>query len=419
VGAGHGGSPEREAGRPVPLALVVSSLEPGGAERQVVELARHLAPERFAAVVCSLGAEVPLAAGLPPHVPLVVLGKRWRFDVGPVARLVRLLRQRRVALVHAFLFDAEMAARVGGALAGVPVVLGSERNSDYRRPWHQSLLLRLTRPLVTGVVANSQAGRRFAARTQGLREERVWTLPNGVDLDRFRPRPAAEARRRLGLPPDVPVVGMVASFKPQKDHPMLVEAARRVLRARPDALFVCAGEPLRGAGGLSLRAGTGAHQDVAGYHARVSSLLAGSGVADRFRVLGAVREVEWLYPACDVTVLTSRHEGTPNVLLESMASGVPVVATRVADNALLVPDGRVGHLVEPGDAEGLSVRLLELIGDPARRQRLGDAARGWVAERLSVRAVAQQAEELYRSLLQAQGVQLPPPSGREVSGCSR
>jgi glycosyltransferase involved in cell wall biosynthesis len=399
---------------------VVSSLEPGGAERQVVELARHLDPGRFEVIVCSLGAEVPLAAALPTHVSLVVLGKSWRFDARPVARLARLLRRRAVALVHAFLFDAEMAARLAGSLAGVPVVVGSERNSDYRRPWHQVLLLRLTRPLVTGIVANSQAGRRFAARTQGLPEGRVWTLPNGVDLDRFHPRPGAEARRRLGLPADVPVVGMVASFKPQKDHPMLVAAARAVLRSRPETLFVCAGEPLRGAGGggLSLRTGTGAHRDVAGYHARVSSLLAESGVGDSFRMLGAVREIEWLYPACDVTVLTSRHEGTPNVLLESMASGVPVVATRVADNAAVSPEGRVGYLVDPGDVEGLGARLLELLGDPEHRRRLGDAARAWVAERYSVRAVARQAEELYLTLLRGRGV-LPSTPASEEAACSR
>jgi glycosyltransferase involved in cell wall biosynthesis len=248
----------------------------------------------------------------------------------------------------------------------------------------------------------------------------VWTLPNGVDLDRFHPRPGAEARRRLGLPADVPVVGMVASFKPQKDHPMLVAAARAVLRSRPDTLFVCAGEPLTGAGGggLSLRAGTGAHKDVAGYHARVSSLLAESGVGDSFRMLGAVREIEWLYPACDVTVLTSRHEGTPNVLLESMASGVPVVATRVADNAAVSPEGRVGYLVDPGDVEGLGARLLELLGDPENRRRLGDAARAWVAERYSVRAVARQAEELYLTLLRGRGV-LPSTPASEEAACSR
>jgi glycosyltransferase involved in cell wall biosynthesis len=403
--APHSASPAPGA-PPARVLLVVSSLEHGGAERQVVELARNLDPRRFDPVVCSLSDDVPLAGLLPdPARQLVIVRKRWRFDAATVPRVARLMRKLGTQVAHGFLFDAEIVARAAGRLAGVPVIVGSERNSDYRRPRLQLLALRATRRWVQAVVANSEAGRRFGLRTLGLPADSVHVIPNGVDVARFSPGDAAAARRTLGLPPDRPVVGMVASFKPQKNHPMFLDVARRVLAREPRALFLCAGEPLRGAGGaFSLRAGTGAHRDVAGYHREVARSLGEGALAESCRLLGRVDEVERVYRACDVTVLTSRHEGTPNVVLESMACAVPVVVTDVADNARLVGDGVAGYVVPLDDAPAMAARLLDLLGDDARRRQMGRAARAHVESAFSLAAMARRTEELYATLLARAGI---------------
>jgi glycosyltransferase involved in cell wall biosynthesis len=235
-----------------------------------------------------------------------------------------------------------------------------------------------------------------------MAEDDVYVVHNGVDVGRFRPRSREEARSALGLPAGVPIVGMVASFKPQKNHLMFLEVARRVRARMPEALFVCAGEPLRGAGrsSLSLRAGTGAHRNVDEYHRRVGQALRDHGLETSCRLLGRVDAVERVYNACDLTLLTSLHEGTPNVLLESMASGVPVVATAVADNAMLVPDGRVGHLVLPDDALGMADRVQALLSDPVRRDGLGRAARDWVEREFSTAALGRKTVAVYERLLE-------------------
>jgi glycosyltransferase involved in cell wall biosynthesis len=242
-----------------------------------------------------------------------------------------------------------------------------------------------------------------------MAEADVYAVPNGVDLERFRPRDPAPARAALGLPARGPVIGMVASFKPQKNHLMFLEVARLVSTRFPDAIFVCAGEPLgRPAGGPRwLRAGTGLHGDVEAYHQRVARAIEERGLGDRCRLLGRVAAVEQVYNACDLTVLTSLHEGTPNVLLESMASGVPVVATAVADNAELVPEGRVGHVVPPGDAEAMAARLGELLGDEGRRRRLGSAAREWAASEFSSAALAARTSTVYEELLRRKAARRP------------
>jgi glycosyltransferase involved in cell wall biosynthesis len=370
--------------RPARVLFVVSSLEHGGAERQVVELARGLDPARFEAFVCSLSHDVPLASGLPDRSRLVVVPKRFRFDATTVPRVARLMRRLGTDLVHAFLFDAEIVARAAARLARVRVVVASERNSDYRRPLVQRAALRLTRPWVSALVANSEAGRRFSIRTQGLPAEKVHVVHSGVDVERFRPGDAAEARRSLGLEAGAPVIGMVASFKPQKNHLMFLEVARRVLAARPEAMFLCAGEPLRGAGA---------------YHREVSRALQQGELAGRCRLLGRVEDVERVYRACDLTVLTSRHEGTPNVVLESMACGVPVVVTDVADNAMVVPEGVAGAVVPEGDAAAMAARVLGLLADERGRREMGQAARRHVMERFSTAAMARQTEALYDRLL--------------------
>jgi glycosyltransferase involved in cell wall biosynthesis len=379
--------------------LLVGSLEHGGAQRQVVELARHLDPERFAPLVCSLSPAVPLAAGLPDRVELFVAPRRWRFDPFPVFQVARLLRRRRVLLVHAFLFDAEMAARLAAPLAGVRAVVGSERNSNYRRPGLQRWCLRATRGAVGAVIANSHAGKTFHVATVGTDPERVHVVPNGVDVERFRPGDRAAARRELGLPPDAVVVGMVASFKPQKNHFMLLETASRLRERMPGLVFACAGEALAGAAGGALGAGTGRHRGVDEYHRRVREAIAREGLGDTVRLLGAVAAVERLHAACDLTVLTSDHEGTPNVLLESLACGVPAVATDVGDNARVLGAGRYGALVAAGDAAAMASSVEALLRDPSRREAMGRAARAWVEQEFSTRALAERTGRIYDDLL--------------------
>jgi glycosyltransferase involved in cell wall biosynthesis len=384
------------------VMLLTSSLEAGGAERQVVELVKTLDPTRFDPLVCSLSPEVPLAASLPDRDRrLVIVPKRWRFDLSTVGRVARVMRKERVRLVQSFLFDADIVARLAAPWGGVEAVIASERNADYVRPLLQAVCLKLTRRYVDAVVANSSAGQRFTVRTLGMAESDVYVIHNGVDVDRFRPRDKAEARRELGLPVEGRVVGMVASFKPQKNHLLFLEVARRVLDRRPDTLFVCAGEPLSGAsaGALSLRAGTGAHRNVDGYHRKVGEALEKHRLGDRVRLLGKVDAVERVYNACDLTLLTSLHEGTPNVLLESMASGVPVVATAVSDNALIVPEARVGHVVPSGDAAAMADHVVALLADDPRREALGVAAREWVEREFSTWALARKTGAVYEEVL--------------------
>src|SRR5215475_3704204 len=129
------------------VMLVVSNLGYGGAERQVLALEQHLDRQRFAPHICILSSHAALATESELPVSLHVIAKRGRFDFTVVPRLAALLKRLRIDIVHAFLFDAEIAARLAGRLAGVRAVVGSERNSNYQRSGVQQAALRLTKPM--------------------------------------------------------------------------------------------------------------------------------------------------------------------------------------------------------------------------------------------------------------------------------
>src|SRR5262249_19313173 len=135
------------------------------------------------------------------------------------------------------------------------------------------------------------------------------------------------------------------------------------------------------------------------YKQRVGALVEALGVRERCVFLGNRGDVETLYCACDLTVLPSLFEGTPNVVLESMACGVPVICTRVSDNEMLVPDGRAGRLVRLGDEAALAEHIVELLEDEPLRRRMSEAAREWVTCEFSTQTLARKTADVYDEFL--------------------
>lgn len=376
------------------VCLLISSLEFGGAERQVVEMFRAFDRNRVRPIICSLSDEVPLADSLAKDRDgLHIIRKRSRFDFTTVFRVARLLRREKIDVVHAFLFDAELVARLAAPLAGVPVVIASERNADYARPRLHEVLLRLTQPLFTAMVANSFAGKNFTVRTLKLEESRLEVVHNGVDTERFQPdRQAGLAfRQRHGVPADADVVGMVASFKKQKGHRIFLRMAAEVRKRRPDAWFLIVGGVLRD----DLEASLACQREA-------KEAAAALGLNDRCLFLGSEKEVTAVYNACDVTVLLSLREGTPNVILESMACGVPVIASDVADNSLLVLEGKTGYIVPVEDHAAAAARVLQLLAEPQKLSRMGTAARERAGAHFSLGLASRKLENIYRDRLARQ-----------------
>lgn len=381
-------SPSR---RPPVALLLISDLEFGGAQRQVIELANNMDPERFEVHVCSLADYVPLAENLRDRdARLHVVRKAHKFDFTVVPRLARLMRQIKVDVVHTFLFDAEFFGRLAGRLAGVRAIIGSERNCYYVPPRRHLWAYGLTRTCNDLIIANSHAGADFNSRTFNVPPAKYRVIHNGVDTERFHPRDATALRESLQIPAGCKVVGMFASFKPQKNHPFLLRAARRVLDHTPDVRFLFVGDELYK--GMS-------HSGP--YKQEVEALVDQLDLRRSCLFLGNRPDVENYYPLCDLTVLPSLSEGTPNVALESMASGVPVVASDVSDNAQIIPDGEAGYIVPLENETLLADRILQLLEEEPLRHGIALRARNWVVSHFSNSCLTEKTAAIYEEALQA------------------
>jgi glycosyltransferase involved in cell wall biosynthesis len=364
----------------VPIALVITELDVGGAERALVSLATGLDRRRWAPAVVALGPEGPLAGPLrAAGIATTCLGVDRRRPLRAVARLAGALRAQRPRLAQSFLFHANVATRLAAILARVPWVVGGLRVAEREKEWHL-LLDALTARLAAGSVCVSRGVWRHSRDVGRLPAERLAIIPNGVDpapIDRAEPTPLGA----IGVPEGAHLALYVGRMHPQKGVPVLLDAAHRlVLSARPDWHLALAGDgPDLG----QLRASTATNP----------------ALADRVHWLGRRDDVPGLLKAADVLVLPSLWEGMPNVVLEAMAARRAVVATGVEGAEDLVVPGQTGWLVPPSDAVALAGALIEAAAEPERLRRFGQAGRARVEAEFSPRAVVAAYERLWAGLL--------------------
>lgn len=374
----------------IKVMLIISNLEFGGAQRQLVELANNLSRDDFDVMVCSLSQYIPLGSGLDlPDEKVVIIQKKSKYDISVVFRLSKVLRENKVDVLHAFLFDAEIAARIASAMAGVAVMVGSERNSNYRIKRNQMVAYRLTKNLRDVCIANSRAGAEFNAQELGYPEKHYAVVRNGVDTNRFQAGNGTQLRESLGISQDQFVIGMFASFKEQKNHGMLFHAVKELTSSDRNFRVVLLGEELHGGA-----------QGTTTYVQKIHELVGRLGIRDYCLFVGNQDDVEAYYRICDVTVLPSKFEGTPNVVLESMASGVPVIVTAVSDNNEIVEHGKSGYVVDVGDEAGLARYLQLLMEDRELSANMGSEARRRAVELFSSAQLASSTGEVYKTALE-------------------
>lgn len=382
---------------PIKVMHVVTSLDVGGAETVLARLAAGDAAGAVSHSVTSLKPGGVLRPRLEADgIPVRDLGiERNRDAPGGLARLAAAIRDARPAVVHSWLYHADLLATLALALSGrrraTRLIWGVRcSDMDMRRYARGSRLVLTLLPRLSRrtdlVLCNAEAGRAVHERL-GYRPARWRVVPNGVDLERFRLRPdeRAAVRAELGLGDGHFVVGMCARVDPMKDHATFVKAAAAFAGTAPEARFVLIG------------AGTGEPGSA------LERTIAAAGLSGRFVRLGLREDIPRLYAAFDVATLSSAFgEGFPNVLAEAMACGVPCAATDVGDGAAIVGD--TGLVVPPGDPEALAAAWTQLRseGRDARAAR-GAEARRRIAERYSLAAMIDAYRTLYGELAMSGG----------------
>ncbi len=368
------------------VCLVVPNLESGGAERQVVYLANGLSASGFDVTLLSLSTHNPLREDLCDAVEFLTIPREDNGFLSSAMRMYRVFKRERFHAVQGFLFRPEILSRLAGRASGVPLIVGSERNSDYDINLLRKWLKKLTSSCMDVCIANSHAGAKYNQSLYGLPDSKYAVIYNAVDSNRFKPAPPCQTRQRkleLGLDPDKTTIGMFASLKPQKNHEALIAVAARLRDQRDIQYVVVGGELETGVRGSSE------------YARKIKAALDSSGVSDRVKYLGRIGDVENLYPCCDITVLPSWHEGLPNVILESAVSGVPVVASDVSDNGALMQLLDFGRLFPPDDPAQFAT-MIDVLLSAVEAGRYADLAQR-TAEQMSIERMVQQFAAIFRS----------------------
>ncbi len=370
----------------VPVLHVVDTLGFGGAERFLVGLVRHLDPKRFRPIVAWWSAPGPFAEDLTKAgIHVVGIGARGHRDLRALKRLVALMREEHVRIVHTHLFVDSFYGRVAALLAGVPVRVVTQQNAyddpALRLPAWQIWANRAFVPVTQQFVAVSRAAGDYLHNVEWVPRRKIRVIPNAIEPPGVVSETEGRALRTQWAADggEGPLIGTVARLEPQKGLDTLIDAVALMRERLPDLRCVLVG--------------TGALEHTLRDHARAR------GVADHVIFAGTRKDIPAVLSALDVFVLPSRFEGLSLALLEAMAAGTPVVATPVSGTVEVVKEGETGLLAPVGDAVVLAERIEALLEQPGLARRLSEQARELVLRRYTIQAVAQAYMSIYEDLL--------------------
>jgi glycosyltransferase involved in cell wall biosynthesis len=362
----------------------------GGTERHVASLADGLDPSRFEhefgchrrsgeflAQIEARGLavnEYAVARLYGPH----ALAQQLRFALH--------LRRRRIQIMHSYNFYPNVFAIPAARLARTPVVLASIRDTGAHLTPRQRRVQRLSCRLADHILVNAEAVREWLT-AEGYNAARISVIRNGLDLSRFTPGVHDPVlRRELGVPDGAPLIAVLSRLSRLKGVEDFLEAAAAVSLRVKEARFLVIGGNI--------------DPDGSAYRRELEARAAGLGLQQRVIFTGFRLDVPRLLSAVSVSVLPSLSEGLSNTILESMAAGTPVVATRVGGSAEALEDGVDGLLVPPRDPAALSRAITWVLEHPEQARELGRRARARVAEEFSLQRMIHETECFYARLLE-------------------
>ena len=365
---------------------LITDLEVGGAEVMLAKLVEGMNRRRYANIVISLTERGQLGAiiestGIPVHCLGMQKGKS---SLASFLKLIRLLRTLRPTFVQSWLYHADLLGILAAVSTGLAPVIWNVRCSDMdmrKYSFQTKLVLRalvLFSRMPRAILVNSESGKDVHARL-GYKARRWEVIPNGFDLERFRPSLflREKMRRALLLSDELLVVGIVARVDPMKDHETFFEAARQVLAVRANVRFLC----------------IGMHSES------LEPLVEKKCLTGKIHLLGLETDIHMILPGLDIFCLSSAFgEGFPNVLGEAMSCEVPCVSTDVGDARMLL--GETGVVVPSQDPSSLAkgiIQLIDLGGEG--RKALGRSARERIRSEYALPNIIDRYEKFYDSLL--------------------
>ena len=367
------------SGKRIRVLHLVTSLEVGGAQHNMLQGLPRLDPTKYEHIICSIMDRMQMAeqfrqAGIKVH----TLGLNRKTDLAVVLRLRTLLKRLRPDVMHTYLLHGNVLGRVVGRLTGVPSIIGSELTIGQARLWGR-IATKLTNPLTDAVEVNSIAGGKAVVKELGVPQGKIEVVLPGLDLDEFVSTVNRDkVRVDLGVEAGKHLVLYVGRLRPVKGVEYGIRAFAMALSQNLDLHMVLAGE--------------GEQRE------ELQALVKSLGISERVSFLGVRNDLPDLLSAADSVLMPSLTEGFPRVAVEAMAASKPVIATEVGGVPEAITHGESGILVQAKDIEGMSAALVDLVRNAELQSRLSTAARNHVEQSYSVEKYVARLDEIYSRL---------------------
>jgi glycosyltransferase involved in cell wall biosynthesis len=366
------------------ILFVIPSLRPGGAERQLVELAKGLDKDRYTvSVVVTKYEDVgyqPILENM--GIAIYCFKRQYKYDISPLLKTINLIRKLNIDVVHTFLTLGSLIGVLAAKFTNRPVVCSALRTAK-DESWKDTACNQLFVMFSDYFVSNSKAA--FENRFRDMKAN-FRVVYNGIDFDRFVPYQEKLELAATALRPGPWrwKVAMVASLSDKKDHRTFLQAAKIILANFPDVLFVMVGE------------------SIGGRREQLEHFGCELGIQNNLQFMGFRSDVDQLMHLFDVLVLlTEKHigEGSPNAVLEGVLAGKPVVASRGGGTNEVVTDLVNGLLVDPGNAEQTAAAILRLLKDEPFANKLAVNGKKFVEAMCSLQNHVAQYETMYQDVL--------------------
>ncbi len=369
---------------PTVLIITTKPWSGGGAEQQVIALARGIDKTKFQVLLVSLNDDGTVPQQIP-QVEYFHLNRKGKYDFLPMLRMMKILIKKRVDIIQPFLSPATLFGLVPAFLVNTRVKVVTERCGlrTKKTPGYKvtCMVEDLFGHFAQAAVANSIAGQDML-KGRGYKPEKTSVIYNGLDISRLEADPVqvAKIQAETGLNPDKPVVGISAWIIPAKDHVTFLKSAGIILKHKPEVQFAIMGDgPL-----------------VPGLKTLTNEL----GITKQVFFLGAQNQVGNYLHFFDMLVSSSvDHEGCSNSILEAMYLGKPIVATDVGGNKELVTQDENGFLIPPKEHEAMAQAILTLLNNPEKAHQMGEKGRARVLAEFSQEQMVTYYQDLWLNLL--------------------
>jgi glycosyltransferase involved in cell wall biosynthesis len=363
---------------PIPIGFAITELDPGGAERAFTQLVTRLDRRDWSPHVYCLSGHGELGETLESAgIPVTYLAASGRWDFGLIGRLTKALKHDRPALLQTFLHHANIAGRFAARRAGIPIVISGIRVAEKRNRWRLRID-RWTQQFVTMNVCVSASVADFSQRIGGLPASKLKSIPNGVDFERFAKATPIDWTT-LHMPAEAQVILAVGRLDEQKQPDLAFRICQPLFADYPGLHLVFAG--------------IGPLTDL------VQSQAEELNVSDRVHLLGRRHDVPELMQASKLLLHVSAWEGSPNVLLEAVAAGLPVICSDNPGNRDALRGGEWGTIIESNQIEAFTKALRQHLDSPSDLTELANSSQHTISQELTWEAMVADYAKLYRNHL--------------------